>query len=460
MYNILIRPLIEEDAETSYLWRNDSEIWKYTGKRPMHKVTPEIELDWIKKILSEKSSKRFAILCDNKYVGNVQLTDITDTNAQFHIFIGDKNYWNKGIASLATYKILHYAKYTLKLEEIYLLVNSDNLSAIKSYKKNNFVSTTHQEKDGWLKMYCNLSNLKPAKVSVFMMVYNHAEYLKKSLDGILMQKCNFTYEIVIGEDFSTDNSRIILQDYNYKFPGKFNLLLHNENIGAHKNQELTFKNCSGEYIAVCEGDDYWTDPLKLQKQINFLEDNKDFSICFHNVEEIDIEGNIRSERILKSEFSEKVYTIEDLSKVNFIHTPSVVFRKNYSQLPEFFEFCPIGDYPLHLINAQYGKIKYFPDKMACYRIGSGIWSKQDVKTQILKTVYTITYLIMYFKNNAVVKQNLENQVRLLLEEATVTKKIILDADYKDLYLISKKMYIGNILQLLKIKILSKIWKTN
>ncbi|WP_262150664.1 glycosyltransferase [Chryseobacterium foetidum] len=296
-----------------------------------------------------------------------------------------------------------------------------------------------------------------------MITYNHVNYISQCIDGILMQQTNFDFEIVIGDDLSTDGTRELLQKYALQYPNLIKLNLREKRgigIPGKENFVSTLNMCDGEYISLCDGDDYWTDPLKLQKQITFLEDNRDFSVCFHNIEEVDVEGKTRHERILKSESSEKVYTIEDLSKVNFIHTPSVVFRKNYSRLPEFFEFCPIGDYPLHLINAQYGKIKYFPEKMACYRIGSGIWSKQDVKTQILKTVYTITYLIMYFKNNAVVKQNLENQVRLLLEEATVTKKIILDADYRDLHLISKKMYIGHILQLLKIKIFSKIWKTN
>lgn len=300
-------------------------------------------------------------------------------------------------------------------------------------------------------------------VAVYMITYNHEKFIEQAIRSIVEQITDFKYKLFIGDDHSTDDTQKICLKLQSLYPEKIQLVLNDKNIGATLNARNIYNLCfdsDAKYIAMLEGDDYWTDPLKLQKQITFLEDNRDFSVCFHNIEEVDVEGKKRHERILKSESSEKVYTIEDLSKVNFIHTPSVVFRKNYSRLPEFFEFCPIGDYPLHLINAQYGKIKYFPEKMACYRIGSGIWSKQDVKTQILKTVYTITYLIMYFKNNAVVKQNLENQVRLLLEEATVTKKIILDADYRDLHLISKKMYIGHILQLLKIKIFSKIWKTN
>jgi glycosyltransferase involved in cell wall biosynthesis len=129
-------------------------------------------------------------------------------------------------------------------------------------------------------MVLKLSEKTLPKVSVFMMVYNHEKFIKEALNGVLMQKCNFDYEIVIGEDYSTDESRNIILEYSKQYPGKFKLLLHNSNIGAQKNQLAVLENCTGQYIALCEGDDYWTDPLKLQKQVDFLEGNQEYSICW------------------------------------------------------------------------------------------------------------------------------------------------------------------------------------
>jgi glycosyltransferase involved in cell wall biosynthesis len=114
-------------------------------------------------------------------------------------------------------------------------------------------------------------------VSVIVLVYNHEKYIADALDGILMQKVNFDYEIVLGEDCSTDKSREIIFKYAQKYPDKFNLILHEHNIGAIANQMAALSACTGKFIAFCEGDDYWTDPWKLHKQVNFLEENPEYS---------------------------------------------------------------------------------------------------------------------------------------------------------------------------------------
>ncbi|QPQ53478.1 glycosyltransferase [Chryseobacterium indologenes] len=179
-----------------------------------------------------------------------------------------KELWGKGISQLVTYQILYYAKEVLKIKQVYLTVNPKNIAAIKSYLKNNFVITDQNEEE--VRMSVLLSNLPETTVSIFVMVYNHANYLKDCINGLLRQKTTFNYDIVIGEDCSEDNSRQILLDYQKLYPGKFKLLLYAQNIGAVKNQNEIFKNCKGKYIAICEGDDYWIDPLKLQKQVNFF----------------------------------------------------------------------------------------------------------------------------------------------------------------------------------------------
>ena len=116
------------------------------------------------------------------------------------------------------------------------------------------------------------------KVSVFMITYNHEKYIAEALDSILMQKTDFDFDIVIGEDCST---RRIVLEYSRKYPDKIKLLLHNVNVGFISNLMYVLEACTGKYVAMCEGDDYWTDPFKLQKQVDFLEANKEYMLATH-----------------------------------------------------------------------------------------------------------------------------------------------------------------------------------
>lgn len=143
-YDIYLRPLSESDAHTSWRWRNDPEIWRYTGSKPDRIITKEIEHNWICRALSEKNTKRYAICLSEtgEYIGNVQLTDINNNKAQLHIFIGEKKYWRKGIATKATSKIITIAFHEIMIDEVYLLVDSRNIAAVSSYIKNGFLITS------------------------------------------------------------------------------------------------------------------------------------------------------------------------------------------------------------------------------------------------------------------------------------------------------------------------------
>ena len=133
-----IRPLIIDDARKSWKWRNDPLIWKYTGSSPKVKITQNIEIKWIKEVLRRKDEKRFAICVDNIYVGNIQLTGITKFDAEYHIFIGDKKYWGRGIGKAATQLLIEFGFSELGLKEIYLWVTKLNKSAIRIYKSSGF----------------------------------------------------------------------------------------------------------------------------------------------------------------------------------------------------------------------------------------------------------------------------------------------------------------------------------
>ena len=140
--DIFLRPLERNDALTSCQWRNDPEVWKYTGSRPNRFITEEIELEWIDKVLTDNTRKVFAICLkeDSRYVGNVQVTNIEGEIAQFHIFIGDKTVWGKGIGTAATIQMLEIAKKELHLKTLKLWVNIENSAARKIYLKVGFKS--------------------------------------------------------------------------------------------------------------------------------------------------------------------------------------------------------------------------------------------------------------------------------------------------------------------------------
>ena len=118
-------------------------------------------------------------------------------------------------------------------------------------------------------------------VSVVTITYNHAPYIAKCIEGVLMQQVNFPMEFIIAEDCSTDGTRAICEEYAKKYPDLIRLLPSEGNMGAVMNEQRAFEAARGKYIATCEGDDYWTDPLKLQKQVDFLESHSDYSVCFH-----------------------------------------------------------------------------------------------------------------------------------------------------------------------------------
>lgn len=136
---ITIRPLCIEDALTSYKWRNNSNIWKYTGNKPDRLITPEMETEWIKKVIKNDNERRFAIIADGKYIGNTYLTNIENKTAKYHIFIGEESFWGKGIGTEVLKLVLTFAKKELKLKTIYFNPSINNVATLKMYRKMGFV---------------------------------------------------------------------------------------------------------------------------------------------------------------------------------------------------------------------------------------------------------------------------------------------------------------------------------
>jgi Glycosyl transferase family 2 len=180
-------------------------------------------------------------------------------------------------------------------------------------------------------------------------------------------------------------------DYQARHPSRVRVFLNDRKKVVYVNGKPTglwnfvnnIRHCRGEYIALLEGDDYWTSPLKLQKQVEFLEKNPDCAVCFHNVRVLD-EANPATEALHHTQPMKAKYDVEDLLGGNFMHTCSVMFRARlFADFPRWYFKCPMGDWPLHILNAQHGRIGYLDEVMAVYRRHvNGVWSAQT-QVQIL-----------------------------------------------------------------------------
>ncbi|MBW8190826.1 glycosyltransferase [Neiella marina] len=247
---------------------------------------------------------------------------------------------------------------------------------------------------------------QPVLVSVLAFAYNHEKYIAEALESWLMQRCDFKFEIVIGEDCSTDSTLEIIERYQEQYPDIVRVVSDVKNVGSRENFLRTAVLCKGKYVAYCEGDDYWIDAEKLQKQVDFLEANDDYSTCFHAI----MVRDEQHQKLLPDQMTKKVSSstdIYDLAEGNYIHTPSVVFRNPFKsgfpeQLLKSLEFAVAGDYIMHMYNAQFGKIKKLPDVMAVYRVHpKGLWSSRPLLQKLKDWTKVLDNLIDNFSGNIV-----------------------------------------------------------
>lgn len=220
-------------------------------------------------------------------------------------------------------------------------------------------------------------------VSINCLVYNHDKYLRECFEGFVMQRTNFAFEVLVHDDASTDSSAEIIREYTAKYPNIFKPIYQKENQYSKRvgiNRKYQYPRARGKYIALCEGDDYWIDPNKLQKQVDFLEAHPDYSMCFH-----DVYRRVKD----KITTSYEHYNSDTASSLNdiilngglFCPTTSIVYRRDLiAEYPQFAYNCHVGDYPLQIYLALCGKVYYFKDVMGVYRIGSiGSWTHSNNK---------------------------------------------------------------------------------
>jgi len=242
-------------------------------------------------------------------------------------------------------------------------------------------------------------NKQEALVSVCMITYKHEKYLEAAIEGVLMQETDFEFELLIANDNSPDNTDKIVREYISSHPKGYRIkyFKHEKNLGMMPNALFALRKCQRKYIASCEGDDYWIDKYKLQKQVDFLEQNPDFAICSTNAYVINEFNNFEIDTnypiVYKEIESHEKYQSQFLEN-NCILTLTTVFRNNIKNYPEWLHLSPIGDWCMHILNTQYGRVWYMNDITAVYRNHSGgVFSQKSQQQQLLKCIDTCELLI-------------------------------------------------------------------
>ncbi len=220
------------------------------------------------------------------------------------------------------------------------------------------------------------------KLSVMVITYNHEHFLAQALESVLAQRTNFEFEIVVGEDYSTDGTREVLSDFHRRYPQRIVGLVRDRNVGVMKNLKETLAACRGQYVAFLEGDDFWTCDDKLQSQADFLDAHPECAISCHRARFLDEIGT--AEHTIFPAIPAGTYALDELLKGNFIMTCTAVCRWNcFGQLPNWFLDLNLGDWPLFALLARNGTVNLMDDTMATYRVHQGgIWSSRTQSSRL------------------------------------------------------------------------------
>ncbi len=258
-------------------------------------------------------------------------------------------------------------------------------------------------------------------VSVICLVYNHSSYLRQCLNGIINQKTNFNIEVIVNDDASVDNSKEIIKEFYKKYPNIITPIFHKENEWG-KGVDIirsALKYVSGKYVAICDGDDYWSDEYKLQTQFDFMEGHKDCSLCAHKMLTIDaLSGEklyyIPSNRIEKKE----IYTAKDfLQNGYFIQTTSYFVKNDIakayiSNTPKFCITCPAQDTALILYCIAHGNIGYIDKAMGVYRYAvKNSWSYQLKENKAKNKIFYERLISSYEEFNEYTGNKYSSQIQ-------------------------------------------------
>jgi len=268
-------------------------------------------------------------------------------------------------------------------------------------------------------------------VSICCTAYNHEKYIADAIDSFLMQDTNFPIEIIIHDDASTDNTPNIIREYERKYPDIIKPIYQTENQYSKRKKillQIIYPKVKGKYIATCEGDDFWTDSKKLQKQVDILERYEQYSFCFHAVRVVD------TNKVPKGRFlgpygkGNREYSMKDNIKPTFAHLSSLLIRTEYlrSDMPEWYMNSRHGDYALALYISAIGKGYFIDEVMSSYRIGveNSLMTKLRQNTSnearlnyYIQRISTLEEADKYYEyrfHNEIEEANLESRVKVFL----------------------------------------------
>ena len=289
-------------------------------------------------------------------------------------------------------------------------------------------------------------------VSVRCLAYNHEKYIRETLDGFMMQETNFPFEVIVHDDASTDRTVEIIREYEAKFPKIIKPIYETENQFSKGNgtlRRIVNEACKGEYIAYCEGDDYWCDKYKLQRQFDALNNHQGCTLCTHVVQQVSENGSILQQQhpqkdLFNSEIIEQETFAEALiAKQSYpFQTSSFFLRASLiRENNNFFDFPGNGDEKIMRLCLNYGKTYFINEVMSCYRIQSvGSWSyrcKKDKKIR-LKSLSSLLELEEQFDKYS--HYRFHNFIEISKRKTRI-QLLILTNRFKDLFLPEYKDFV-------------------
>ncbi|WP_316835587.1 glycosyltransferase family 2 protein [Pedobacter nutrimenti] len=252
----------------------------------------------------------------------------------------------------------------------------------------------------------------PVMVSVCCITYNHENYITQALESFLMQETNFEVEILVGEDCSTDNTKAIIAEYAQRYPGKIQLIAHQPNKGAVRNQIDVMSRAKGKYIAMCDGDDFWIDPFKLQKQVDFLESHEDGVICCTYSRVIDENDQVVYEhpepRSLEFDYPAMLMGLREETRICSLMVRNIQEVMDIKKQQWYYHTH--GSDTLFKLYAAFQtnhKVYVLPEVMSCYRLhAGGVWSMIDSRLRKSRMISDFNLMIRNFSYSAVMKRKL------------------------------------------------------
>lgn len=281
----------------------------------------------------------------------------------------------------------------------------------------------------------------PKKVTVLCTAFNHEKLIRSALDGFIMQKTTFPVEFIVHDDASTDGTAAVIREYAQKYPDRIIPIYQTENQyskGVPIVETFMLPISQGEYLAFCEGDDYWTDPMKLQKQVDFLDAHPEYIACVHNSVMHDCTGKLPDALVVDSDQEHDLEFEDAIKGMQYAYQLSaLVHRRIHQPAPEFCQVAMgygFGDWPGAIRLTLLGKVRFFAEPMSTYRLMSSptAWSADNKSVQ--RRIYTLDGNIAMLR--AVKKEVSEEKAALV--DAQILKREFLKLELQENYRQMKK----------------------